>query len=329
MKLKGFALFILFTLLGPVMSCKESSSQVNQFPPETSEKASSEAKKLDAKTGQTSGVNASQKLGSQKGLTLTQENVAGCLGAKLRTVTVPDIGLNHGLFVLGIHALKGKELAKSLVAQKIKVKVIVNGSFFNEKTGVSTTYFKGKTSVQETKQIEHTQAVFFPERACLGYSKSSSEKLSIKSFLTPNNNVFKSSAFDEVFCAGPKAIENSTVVVSESVCQEKFSPGCRSDKQDPISVNHSQARTATCFIKSSSAYPTLKIFQVSSELWNCGLSLQDMAKKMKEANCQQGLFHDGGNSSAMVVLNGSELEYFHGPKLLERAVPVWLGVSEL
>jgi hypothetical protein len=297
-KVKYLAISVAFLLISSLSSCKE--------------KVQSE-------------MNSSAEVGnSSSEISLEKKSVSGCWGGELRIATVPNTGAGFEPFVVKTSPLKGRQAFQQLATQNIHPELLVNASFFNEKTGVSTTYFKGTALIEKFGKTEHTEAVYFPERSCFSYSKNKFPKIMFANFLSPQKELLKT--YDEVFCAGPKAVQNSKNVVNQTSCSEKFSANCRTDGQDPISVSASQARAASCLLASNQNSQTIKFFHVSTSLWNCGYSLSALADKMQQEGCQEGFFHDGGNSASLVVKTNKGIEFFASPGILERPVPIWLGI---
>jgi hypothetical protein len=236
-------------------------------------------------------------------------------------------------FTLFMHRIKAKEkklrihearreIEASLNQQGLQLIALINGGYFDEKNVVPLSYYRA--SRQGSEHIANN-APGGSVRPCLVYNPQSlkgafeiadSDEKKYREMRTLQNA--------EIMCAGPQLIKDNEILPAyeNSLKNGKFSPEWRPNKDDPLKLTHKVPRAGSCIGSDGSFH----LFMQHDRVY-CGPTMADFAAVMKEAQCRDGINHDGGGSVAMFVRSPNGKEYtFTGIK--HEPVPVWLVIAE-
>ena len=107
--------------------------------------------------------------------------------------------------------------------------------------------------------------------------------------------------------------------MQSSLVKEGFAE--RADHANPLDIDESTARTASC----KNAAGDFLLFSSLSQLWRCGSTVSEMSNMMLRNGCVEGMLHDGGASAAFYAhVEGRTMR--RTLPLINRKVPVWLAV---
>jgi hypothetical protein len=208
----------------------------------------------------------------------------------------------------------------SVKAKGFRPRLIFNGGYFQ--TGGSKIYSYYKTAVGG-KEFE--QSSLAGPRSCMVFQPDSPEKMSVFLDHDENYNWFKNIKNGEIYCVGPGVVSGGGDVSMKQFCDEHFDPKCRPKGDDPgINFMGNYPRIGSCVTRDGQ----FKVFSYSSEVKKCGISGPNMAKRMIEENCLEGVNHDGGGSVKLYHLDrdGKLIQNFGADPT--RKIPVWGVVYE-
>lgn len=198
-------------------------------------------------------------------------------------------------------------------------RLAVNAGFFSGSEPVS--YFKSAKN-----RVEHPRNSLRSPRACMEIGSASLVSRVVQSSEEVYQG-FRRAEASEIFCAGPRVLDQGKDVVMTQVCREQFSPECRADGSDPgLGATSNLPRSASCVTRSG----TIRFFVFNSNTSRCGITLPDLARWMQAEDCVDGLNHDGGASVKFFAEDAQGR--VHRSRGMDdgpgRTIPVWITVTD-
>lgn len=215
------------------------------------------------------------------------------------------MGVIAGKHIVLKDALKEYNKDKKMIA-------LVNAGFFSDDGPVS--FFK---AVFPVSKIHGSNSAMGP-RGCYLLQGTT---FSVAQSTDENYKKFQSFP-GNIFCGGPQLVEASKNVVEDQLCKEKFDPKCREDKGGPLAIGSRVPRAASCHTSAGDFI----VLVSQPDNHRCGLTMGDLASKMKSLGCLQALNHDGGGSVKLWAKNKEGEVLSVGKE--NRPVPVWLALYE-